>query len=181
MSADRSSAATVKNAGCRCYGVAAIAIALFSLMALFTDIISKGYTGFIKTTVTLEVHLDGELMYLNDAFDPDQIAMADFQAPLIKALQGYFPQATSRADRRELSRMTGSYASNQVRDLLKENPDLLGTTQTMEFPAHDTVSVYVKHAGDSGYSIRLTEQQQRWTDELLQQRCYRYRVQRCVF
>ncbi|WP_298452224.1 phosphate ABC transporter permease PstA [uncultured Marinobacter sp.] len=151
----------------RLYGITAISIALFSLVILFTDIISKGYTGFIKTTVTLEVHLDDDLMYLNDASDPEQIAMADFQAPIIKALQGYFPQATSRADMRELSRMTGSYASNQVRDMLKANPDWLGTTRTIEFPAHDTVSVYVKHSGDPGYSIRLSEQQQRWTDELL--------------
>ncbi|MBQ0815307.1 MAG: DUF3333 domain-containing protein, partial [Marinobacter sp.] len=136
----------------RCYGIAAISIALFSLVILFTDIVSKGYTGFIKTTVTLEVHLDGELMYLSDASDPDQIAMADFQAPIIKALQEYFPQATSRADKRELSRMTGSYASNQVRDLLTENPGWLGSTRIIEYPAHDTVSVYVKHAGDPGYS-----------------------------
>ena len=59
----------------------AIAIALLSLVVLFTDIIGKGYTGFIKTTMTLEVVLDGEQMYLDDASDKDQMSMADLCAP----------------------------------------------------------------------------------------------------
>src|SRR5690606_5718643 len=138
-----------------------------SLVILFTDIIGKGYTGFIKTTITLEVVLDGEAMYLQDASDPEQRAMADFQAPIIKALQQYFPEAQERRDVRELSRLAGSYASNQIRDLLKAQPELLGTTQTLEFLAHDSVSVYVKHADNPSYSIRLSEQQQRWVDQLL--------------
>lgn len=152
----------------RMYGVMAIAIALVSLLVLFVDIIGKGYTGFIKTTITLEVPLDGEAMYLDDASDPEQIAMADFSAPIINALQAHFPGAQERKDLRELNRLVGSYASNQVKDLLVANPELLGTTQTMEFLAHDSVSVYVKHAGDPSYSIRLSEQQQRWVDELVE-------------
>ncbi|MBD3657493.1 phosphate ABC transporter permease PstA [Marinobacter sp.] len=151
----------------RFYGIAAIGVALLSLVILFTDIIGKGYTGFIKTTITLDVVLDGEAMYLQDAADPEQLAMADFQAPIIRALQQYFPEARERRDVRELSRLAGSYASNQVRDLLKAQPELLGTTQTLEFLAHDSVSVYVKHADNPSYSIRLSEQQQRWVDQLV--------------
>lgn len=151
----------------RFYGIAAIGVALLSLVILFTDIIGKGYTGFIKTTITLDVVLDGEVMYLQDAADPEQLDMADFQAPIIRALQQYFPEAEDRRDVRELSRLAGSYASNQVRDLLKAQPELLGTTQTLEFLAHDSVSVYVKHADNPSYSIRLSEQQQRWVDQLV--------------
>ncbi len=151
----------------RFYGIAAITVALLSLVILFADIIGKGYTGFIKTSITLEVPLDGEAMYLDDPTDKDQLSMADFQAPIILALQQHFPEAQSRKEVRELSRLVGSYASSQVRDLLKSQPELLGTTQTMEFLVHDTVSVYVKHADDPSYSIRLSEQQQRWVDELV--------------
>lgn len=152
----------------RLYGMTAIAIALLSLVVLFTDIIGKGYTGFIKTTMTLEVVLDGEQMYLDDASDQDQMSMADFQAPIIAALKTYFPEVEERKDVRELSRLAGSYASNQIRDLLVRQPELLGTTQSMEFLVHDTVSVYVKHADNPAYSIRLSEQQQRWVDELVE-------------
>lgn len=151
----------------RLYGMLAIAVALGSLLILFTDIISKGYTGFIKTTITLEVPLDGELMYLQDPTDAEQVAMADFQAPILAALQQHFPEAGSRQDQRELNRLVGSYAANQVRDLLKTQPALLGSTQTLEFLVHDTVSVYVKHADNPAYSIRLSEQQRRWVDQLV--------------
>ncbi|WP_297793273.1 phosphate ABC transporter permease PstA [uncultured Marinobacter sp.] len=152
----------------RLYGIVAIFIALASLFILFADIIGKGHTGFVKTTITLDVTLDSETMYLDDPTDQDQIAMADFVAPIIAALQDHFPDAEGRAARRELGRLVGSYAASDIRDLIEANPDLLNTTQTMEFLAHDTVSVYVKHADDPSYSIRLSEQQQAWVDELLE-------------
>ncbi|MFL1456216.1 phosphate ABC transporter permease PstA [Marinobacter sp. GN3S48] len=152
----------------RLYGILAISIALASLFILFADIIGKGHTGFVKTTITLDVTLDSEAMYLDDPTDEDQISMADFAAPIIAALQEHFPNAEGAAARRELGRMVGSYAASDIRDLLENNPDLLNTTQTMEFLAHDTVSVYVKHADNPSYSIRLSERQQGWVDELLE-------------
>jgi phosphate transport system permease protein len=152
----------------RMYGMLAIFIALASLAILFADIISKGHTGFVKTTITLDVALDSEMMYLEDPTDEDQLSMADFVAPIIAALQEHVPEAESAAEKRELGRLIGTYGANQIRDLLKSSPDLLNTTQTMEFLAHDRVSVYVKHADNPSYTIKLSEQQQRWVDELLE-------------
>jgi len=151
----------------RMYGMAAIAVALASLVVLFADIINKGHTGFVKTTITLEVNLDSDIMYLDDPTDADQRSMADFTAPIIAALQRHFPEADTAAERRALSRLAGNYAASDISDLLRANPELLNTTQTLEFLAHDTVSVYVKHADNPSYSIRLSEQQQAWVDELV--------------
>ncbi|PXX93340.1 phosphate ABC transporter permease PtsA [Marinobacter vulgaris] len=152
----------------RLYGMLAIFIALGSLFVLFADIINKGHSGFIKTTITLDVTLDSEMMYLDDPRDEDQLSMADFVAPIIAALQEHVPEADSAAERRELGRLVGNYAASEVRNLLENNPDFLGTTQTMEFLAHDRVSTYVKHADDPSYSIKLSEQQQEWVDELVE-------------
>ncbi|NMT62512.1 phosphate ABC transporter permease PstA [Marinobacter orientalis] len=152
----------------RLYGMVAIFIALGSLFILFADIIGKGHTGFIKTTITLDVTLDSEMMYLDDPTDEDQRSMADFVAPIIDALQDHIPEAETAAEKRELGRLVGNYAASEVRDLLENNPDLLNTTQTIEFLAHDRVSTYVKHAGNPRYSIKLSEQQQRWVDELVE-------------
>ncbi|CAN0579954.1 unnamed protein product, partial [Ectocarpus sp. 12 AP-2014] len=58
------------------------------------------------------------------------------------------------------------YGASEIRDLLKDNPGLLNTTQTMEFLAHDRVSTYVKHADNPRYSVKLSDQQQRWVDQL---------------
>ncbi|EBA01535.1 phosphate ABC transporter permease PstA [Marinobacter sp. ELB17] len=152
----------------RLYGILAIFIALASLFILFADIISKGHTGFVKTTITLDVTLDSGMMYLDDPTDLDQWSSADFKAPIIAALQAQVPQAASAAEKRELGRFLGTFADSEIRDLLTKNPELLNTTQTIEFPTHDRVSVYVKHADNPQYSIKLSEQQQLWVDELLQ-------------
>ena len=151
----------------RAYGIAAIAIALAALVVLFADIIGKGHSAFIKTTITMDVAIDGEMMYLEDASDPRQLKNADFVEPLIQALVREIPGATE-ADRSRVRDLINPYASNQLRDALAENPDLLGTTETMTFLAHTNVDVYVKHAGDEDYSIKLSDQQQRWVDQLLE-------------
>ncbi|WP_278800003.1 phosphate ABC transporter permease PstA [Marinobacter nauticus] len=149
----------------RAYGIAAIAIALSALVILFADIIGKGHTAFIKTTVTLEVDIDGEAMYLDDASDERQMKMADFVEPLIRALMKEIPEA-GESDRDDVRDLINPYASNQLRDALRENPELLNTTQTMTFLSHTDVDVYVKHAGDENYSIKLNEKQQAWIDAL---------------
>ncbi|WP_344807233.1 phosphate ABC transporter permease PstA [Allohahella marinimesophila] len=152
----------------RVYGMLAIFIALASLVILFADIVSKGHTGFVKTTITLDVELDSELMYLDDPTDADQRSMADFNAPILAALQKHFPDVDSAAEKRELLRMVGNYGANTISQRLKNNPELLNTTQTIEFLAHDQVSVYVKHADNPSYSIKLSERQQGWVDELME-------------
>lgn len=152
----------------RMYGLLAIFVALASLFVLFADIISKGHSGFVKTTITLEVDLDSELMYLDDPRDADARAMADFNAPIIQALQRHFPEADSMAEKRALSGLVGNYAANTIRERLKADPDLLNTTQRIAFLAHDRVSVYVKHADNPRYSIKLSEQQQDWVDTLVE-------------
>ena len=149
----------------RAYGILAIMIALMALLTLFTDIISKGYTGFMKTSLNLEVVLDGEVMYLDDPTDPRQVKMADFVEPLVQALMREIPDATD-ANREAVRKLINPYASAELRDALKENPEWLNTTRTMNFLAHSDVDVYSKHAGDKAYSIKLSPQQQAWVDAL---------------
>jgi phosphate transport system permease protein len=153
----------------RVYGMVAIFIALASLFILFADIINKGHTGFIKTTITLDVRLDSEQMYLTDPTDEDQRAMADFTAPIITALEELIPGAQSAAQKRELKGLVGNYAANDISDRLRANPELLNTTETFVFQAHDQVSVFVKHADNPRYSIRLSEQQQQWVNQLMEE------------
>lgn len=149
----------------RAYGILAIAIALASLVVLFADIITKGHPGFMKTVITLDVEMDSETMYLEDPTDRDEVRMADFVEPLIVSLAEALPDATMD-DRDELRKLVNSYSSNQLRDELIENPDWMGTTQTITFLANSNVDVYVKHKGNDAYSIKLSEQQREWVDEL---------------
>lgn len=102
----------------RLYGILAIFIALASLFILFADIISKGHTGFVKTTITLDVSLDSGLMYLDDPTDKDQWSNADFKAPILAALQAQVPEAAGAAEKRELGRFLGTFADSEIRNLL---------------------------------------------------------------
>ncbi|HET8807168.1 MAG TPA: phosphate ABC transporter permease PstA [Methylophaga sp.] len=149
----------------RIYGIVAISIALASLFVLFADIISKGYSGFLKTTITLEVKLDGESMFLEDPTNPEEVRMADFVEPLIQSLAKTLPEA-SVEDRDKLRGLINPYASNELRDVLVANPEWLGTTRTLTFLAHSDVDVYVKHKDEEAYSIKLSEQQQQWVEQL---------------
>jgi len=149
----------------RAYGILAIAIALGALMILFADIIGKGHTGFLKTTITLDVEMDSQKMYLEDPTDPDEVRMADFVEPLIVSLAEILPNATED-DRDALRGLVNAYSSNQLRDELVANPDWMGSTQTITFLANSDVDVYVKHKDDDAYSIKLTEQQREWVDQL---------------
>lgn len=149
----------------RAYGILAIAIALSALLILFTDIIGKGYSGFMKTSLNLEVVLDGEVMYLDDPTDPRQVKMADFVEPLVQALMREIPNATD-ANREAVRKLINPYASADLRDALKENPEWLNTARKMSFLAHSDVDVYSKHAGDKAYSIKLSPQQQEWVNML---------------
>lgn len=151
----------------RAYGILAIAIALAALVVLFADIIGKGHTGFLKTTITLDVEMDSAAMFLEDPTNADEVRMADFVEPLIISLSKTLPDAT-QDDRDALRGLINPYASNELRDVLVANPDWMGTTQTITFLAHSDVDVYNKHQGDSAYSIKLSEQQQAWVDELKQ-------------
>ncbi|MAA64583.1 MAG: phosphate ABC transporter, permease protein PstA [Alteromonadaceae bacterium] len=150
------------------YGILAIVIALSALVILFADIIGKGYTGFIKTTVTLEVQLDPEVMYLEDPTDAEAFSMADFKAPLVVALENQVSDAKGKTAQRALGQLLNTYAANQLRDAVKADPGIMGTTQTMTFLAHDDVSVYVKHGDDPTYTVKLSEQQQAWVDQLVE-------------
>ena len=149
----------------RAYGMLAIAIALGALLLLVVDIVGKGHTGFLKTTITLDVEMDSEAMYLEDPTDPDEVRMADFVEPLNASLAKMLQGATV-ADRDQLRGLVNAYSSNQLRDELVANPDWMGTTQTITFLANSNVDVYVKHKGDKAYSIKLSEKQQKWVDKL---------------
>lgn len=149
----------------RAYGMLAIAIALAALLTLFSDIVGKGYSGFMKTSLNLEVSLDPQVMYLDDATDKKQLRMADFVEPLVQALMKEIPGATE-ADRDAVRRLINPYASTDLQEALTANPQWLGTTREMSFLAHTDVDVYVKHAGDKAYSIKLSPQQREWVDQL---------------
>ena len=116
----------------RAAGVLATTVGVVFLGVFFASLFQKGSSAFVQTFVKLEVHLAENVLAPDGELD---LLYADFDGLVRNTLRERFPEASSRADRRELYRLVSIAAGFQLRDLIEDDPDLLGTTQTLWVPA----------------------------------------------
>lgn len=151
----------------RAYGITSIAIGLMAVLVLFTDIISKGIPGFSETYVQLEVHYDADLLGISDVRDDEQLQFADFSAVIKQGLRDRFPDVQDRGEKRDLYQLISDGASYELRQRMREQPTLLGKTETLWLLADDDVDIYNKSSAETrATTSRLNEQQQGWVDTL---------------
>ncbi|MAZ90185.1 MAG: phosphate ABC transporter, permease protein PstA [Cellvibrionaceae bacterium] len=153
----------------RAYGIASIGFGLLCLLFLFTDIIGKGHTAFLTTYVKLNVELSTDALDIYDVNDPQQIAGADYQGVLKKALRERFPEVTGRRDKRALYGIVSSGAGFEIRTLIEQQPELLNTTLDLWVLADDDYDTYYKsRSSDEGaYTGRFNEKQISWIETLI--------------
>jgi len=154
----------------RLYGKMAVAFGLLCVVLLFTDIISKGYKAFQQTYIQLEVTYDASVLGITDLNDPQQVALADFQGVVKKALKKRFTDVSGRKETRDLFGLISVGAGYTLRDRLVANPALLNQTETLWFVADDDIDTYHKSLGDDAgaFTGRMSERRQGWVDQLLQ-------------
>lgn len=148
----------------RLFGLASVFFGLLCLVALFTDITSKGVSAFTQTSLKTEIFLDDGYLNLSKNSSVDDVRFANFDG-LIKRHFDKSLQPKTRKDKRELFKLISPGASWQLQELLLTNPELLGTTITIELLMDDDVDQWFKHdrelvAGES--NDRLSEQQLAW-------------------
>lgn len=154
----------------RAYGIAAILFGLACLVLLFTDIIGKGHSAFLQTYVYLEVTFDEDTLEISDASDPQQLAIADYQAIVKTSLRNQFKDAKGRKDKRSLYALVSNGAGFSLRTMLEEDPSLLNQSVGMWFLADDDVDTYIKSRNSDGtdaFTGRLSEKQITWVESLL--------------
>ncbi|MBN9045032.1 MAG: phosphate ABC transporter permease PstA [Rhizobiales bacterium] len=118
----------------RLYGVIAIAIGVFFLCALLFSVVSKGYTAFWQTTITLPVKLDAKVIDPGNkrASDPDVLIAANYPLLVRNALaEKLGVKKTDLPAMRDLSRFYSDGVRVQLREMVTANPALIGTTQTI--------------------------------------------------
>lgn len=116
----------------RAYGLIAIGIGIFFLGALLFSIVSKGYTAFFQTAVTLNVYFDPAVIDPKDkrADDPMVLYSANYPVLARDALAKELGVgADNRKDMRAVSKMISAGARSQLRDMVIANPAIIGTTQ----------------------------------------------------
>ena len=143
-------------------GAGAIGVSLAFLVILFTTIFSNGYSAFRQTWIRLDVNFE------NEAFVSSDLAQADYDLLVKKALRRLFPEVRKRHEKRRLLGLVSSGAAYFLRDMVLENPALIGSTKSVWVPASSLEDMIAKgeaqallaHRKDG---LRLRE----WTQHLI--------------
>ena len=151
------------------YGIAAICAALAMLAILFTSIVGTGYSAFIQTNIQLTVQLDEDAIDPSGSRDLDVLATANYRTPVFRSIEGKFPDAETRRDKKELHDMLSTGAMFAVRARVLENPDLIGQEITVSVPLASDMDQFAK--GFISRDVpeadrRVSNKQIAWFDEM---------------
>ena len=155
----------------RLYGIVAIGLALVFLATLFVSICSRGYTAFAQTFIQLEVELSPDVLDLGDERDAGALSAANYQGAVKQSVRALFPEVKKRRDRRKLTGMISTGAAYQIREMVLEDPGLVGTTIDVWVPADDDIDMLMKGHIDRNLpedERRLDDDQISWVDRLLE-------------
>jgi len=125
-------------------GLVSIGFAFMFLLLLLTDITIKAWPAFVQTQIELKLDLSEENLGLNAKSAQEEIKQADFRAVIRSALKQQFPDVKKRKDRKELYSLVSFGAEYQLRDLVMDNPNLIGTRSSIKLIADDDVDAVVK-------------------------------------
>jgi len=124
-------------------GLVALLIAGFFLVSLMGKIFSDGLGGFVQTSIAIDVPLSEEILGNPAELGPEAFEEKVKRTNMLRlidlAMREHFPDVTSRRDKRALMRMLSTGAREQVRQVILENPTLVGTTQRIKLLASDDI------------------------------------------
>ncbi len=122
----------------KAYGLIAITFALGLLGVLIFTLIGSGYSAFTQTHVTVEFPISAEDV------DPDNRARGNYRDIVEAGVAGLAPDAEGRAELRAIGEILTSSTQFILRDRVVDDPDLIGTTLTLDVPVADTYDQYYK-------------------------------------
>ncbi len=162
----------------RLYGIAAIVASLAFLSILFISIFGKGYPAFQQTYLKLDIFFDPEILAR------DSLTTADYPGLVKKSLRRMFPGVEGRRDKRMLYGMVSSGAAYQLRNMVLDNPEVIGETLPLWVPADDDVDMFAK--GHISREVpederRIKDKQLAWLDRLSGEARIEKRFNRILF
>jgi len=154
------------------YGQLSILLGFLFLVVFFYSIVSKGYTAFQQNFVELEVNFSESLIDPSGDRDPKKMGRSDFAKLIKDSLRAEFPAVKKRKERRALNSLVSSGASYQLRQMILDNPELIGTKQTIWVAADDEVDMLLKGHIDRNVpesDRRVKNNMIAWIDQLVEQ------------
>ena len=151
------------------FGIASIITALILLSILFISIISQGYTAFQETRIQLNIQFSQNIL------DPEQtqewkiIKKKNFNKLIKNSLSEIYPDVSERSDKRKLYKLISSSAEYQLRELIKNDINSIGTSKKIWVLANDDVDMLFKGHIDRNLSEdnrRIDNQELLWIETL---------------
>lgn len=153
----------------RWLGLAAIAAALLMLLLLFGSILYLGASAFKQTHVALSIYFDPAVIDPQGQRSEESLSDADYGALVKHSLSSLFPEVQGRGDKRYLAELISTGAAFELRQMVLDDPSLIGMTRTVHVPADDDVDMLLKgnlkSDGDEK-THRLTDLQLKWIESL---------------
>jgi phosphate transport system permease protein len=152
----------------RFYGLASIVLGLSFLVILFGSIIANGYTAFLYTQVGLDISFDAQTLDPDGSHNPTALAEADYDSLVKASLSALFPDVQGRQQKRALNGLVSGSASDTLRQMVRDNPELVGKTERVWLPVDDGVDMLVKGQFDPGAAEgdERTQNQLAWVEKL---------------
>ncbi|MBS1167552.1 MAG: pstA [Proteobacteria bacterium] len=132
----------------RAYGLAAVTIAICFLLVLFGSIVSKGYTAFQQTRVTMMVDFEPSIIAPDGDRSPKAIMSGNafrfddlIAASLQKTLEIDPNDEDGLYDALDL---LSKGSTPMLRSMIANDPSLIGTKRTVDFYATGDVDAFVK-------------------------------------
>ncbi len=156
----------------RAYGIAALSFGIIFLMLLLWSVVSKGYTAFQQTMITMPVEFSQQIIDPQNerATNPQKLMTANYPIVARNALAKLL---NASIDDRVAARAVGQMLSDgvrvQLRDLVVANPAIIGTTQTVTLLASGDIDSAYKGQIDltvSQENRKINDQQLGWMKQL---------------
>jgi phosphate transport system permease protein len=148
----------------RAYGIAALSFGILFLMLLLWSVVSKGYTAFQQTMITVPVEFSEQIIDKDNqrATDPQKLMTANYPIVARNAVAKVLGVSESdTAQLRAVNQMISNSVRNQLRDMVVANPQIIGTTQTVSLLAAGDIDSAFK----GQINLEVTEQNRKISDQ----------------
>ena len=169
----------------RLWGKAAVGFALAALIWLLVSIVGTGHSAFSQHFMTLDFELSESTLDPTGARDAEKLRGANYRRIVQQSLYAQFPEVTERKAKQEVfALVSASGATNQLRQMVYNDPSLIGQTVRVTVPTSDQVDQLFK-----GYIKRETAEDRRkvsnrqieWADSLKERGIIRKKFNKILF
>jgi phosphate transport system permease protein len=156
----------------RFYGIAAITIGLAFLAILLVSIVSKGYTAFVQTSITVPVEFSAEIIDKDNVrtTDPRKLLTANYPVVARNAVaRALGVDLTDKAAMKAIAGIVSDGSRAQLRDMVTADPSIIGTTRNVTLLA--SADIDSANKGQIDLSVpeakrKVSDQQLAWLDKL---------------